>query len=221
MQFDTEFMIEHIPDFVRAAGLTLWIGAIAILLSLAVAVLYVLILYFRIPVLRRMVRIHVEVARNTPLLIQLFFLYYGLPSVGIKLSEMTVVFIAMMFLGGGYFTEVLRSGLEAVAKSQEESGLAIGLSRWQLFRYIVMPQAVRIVIPSLFTNVIFLLKETTVVSAVAVPELLYTTTGYIALYYKTYEMLFMMTACYLIIFVPLSFLLSYIERRYQNGAHRI
>lgn len=219
MKLDTDFMIEHIPDFVRAAGLTLRIGIIAIVLSLAVAVLYAMILYFRVPVLRTLVRAHVEVARNTPLLIQLFFLYYGLPSLGIKLSGLTVAFIAMAFLGGGYFTEVFRSGLEAVDKNQEESGLAIGLSRGQLFRHIVLPQALRIAIPSLFANFIFLLKETTIVSAIAVPELLFTTTSYISLYYKTYEMLLMMTFCYLLIFLPLSFGLSWIERRYRHGAY--
>lgn len=219
MNFDTDFMIRHIPDFVRAVGLTLRLGLVAILLSLVIAVVYAIILYFRVPVLKTIVRAHVEVARNTPLLIQLFFLYYGLPSLGVKLSGMTVSFIAMAFLGGGYLTEVFRSGLEAVDKSQEESGLAIGLSRWQLFRHIVLPQAVRIAIPSLFANFIFLLKETTIVSAIAVPELLYTTTSYISLYYKTYEMLLMMTICYLIIFLPLSFALSWIERRFRHGAY--
>lgn len=221
MTFDTDFIIKHIPDFLRAAGMTLRIGGIAIVLSLALAVVYSLILYFQIPVLRKLIRLHVEVSRNTPLLIQLFFLYYGLPSLGVKLSSMTVVFIAMTFLGGGYFTEVLRSGQEAVSRSQEESGLAIGLSRLQLFRYVVLPQAVRISLPSLFTNFIFLLKETTIVSAVAVPELLYTTTGYISLYYKTYEMLFLMTVSYLIIFLPLSFLLSCIERRLRHGTYGV
>ncbi|CAM2868247.1 amino acid ABC transporter permease [Paenibacillus sediminis] len=219
MQLDTDFMTRHIPDFVHAAGLSLSIGGIAILLSLSVACIYSAILFFQVPILKGFVRAHVEVARNTPLLIQLFFLYYGLPSIGIKLSSMTVVFIAMTFLGGGYFTEVFRSGLDAVTKTQAESGLALGLSRMQLFRYVIMPQAFRISIPALFANFIFLLKETTIVSAVAVPELLYTTTSYISLYYKTYEMLLMMTICYLIIFLPLSFLLSCIERRYQYGTH--
>ncbi|WP_217559027.1 amino acid ABC transporter permease [Paenibacillus sp. GbtcB18] len=218
MHLDTDFMWKHLPDFVRAGGETLRIGGIAIFFSLFVAVIHSFILFFRIRPLTWAVRLHIELARNTPLLIQLFFLYFALPQLGIKLSAMTTVFIAMTFLGGGYFMEVFRSGMEAVEKSQSESGLAIGLSKWQLFRYVILPQALRISIPSLFANFIFLLKETTVVSAIAVPELLYTTTSYISLYYKTYEMLLMMTLCYLVIFLPLSFVLGYLERRYRHGA---
>lgn len=217
MILDTSFMLEHVPDFVHAALVTIGIAGAAIAASLLVAVFNSILLYFRVPILTAIVRAYIEVARNTPLLIQLFFLYFALPSVGIRMSSYTTALLAMTFLGGGYLTEVFRAGIEAVPKSQLESGLALGLSRWQLFRDIVLPQALRIATPSLFANFIFLLKETTVVSAVAVPEILYMTTNYIALYYKTYEMLLMMTALYLLLFLPLSFILSWLERRFQHG----
>lgn len=217
MTLDTSFMLEHIPDFLHAALVTIGIAGAAIAASLLVALINSILLYFRVPILTGIVRAYIEVARNTPLLIQLFFLYFALPSIGIRMSSYTTALLAMTFLGGGYLTEVFRAGIEAVPKSQLESGLALGLSRWQLFRDIVLPQALRIATPSLFANFIFLLKETTVVSAVAVPEILYTTTNYIALYYKTYEMLLMMTALYLLLFLPLSFVLSWLERRFQHG----
>lgn len=217
MTLDTSFMLEHVPDFVHAALVTIGIAGAAIAASLLVAVFNSILLYFRVPILTAIVRAYIEVARNTPLLIQLFFLYFALPSIGIRMSSYTTALLAMTFLGGGYLTEVFRAGIEAVPKSQVESGLALGLSRWQLFRDIVLPQALRIATPSLFANFIFLLKETTVVSAVAVPEILYTTTNYIALYYKTYEMLLMMTVLYLLLFLPLSFVLSWLERRFQHG----
>ncbi|MEQ7050905.1 amino acid ABC transporter permease [Paenibacillaceae sp. P-4] len=217
MTLDTSFMLEHVPDFLHAALVTIGIAGAAIAASLLVAVFNSILLYFRVPILTAIVRAYIELARNTPLLIQLFFLYFALPSIGIRMSSYTTALLAMTFLGGGYLTEVFRAGIEAVPKSQLESGLALGLSRWQLFRDIVLPQALRIATPSLFANFIFLLKETTVVSAVAVPEILYTTTNYIALYYKTYEMLLMMTALYLLLFLPLSFVLSWLERRFQYG----
>lgn len=217
MTLDTSFMLEHVPDFLHAALVTIGIAGAAIAASLLVAVFNSILLYFRVPILTAIVRAYIELARNTPLLIQLFFLYFALPSIGIRMSSYTTALLAMTFLGGGYLTEVFRAGIEAVPKSQLESGLALGLSRWQLFRDIVLPQALRIATPSLFANFIFLLKETTVVSAVAVPEILYTTTNYIALYYKTYEMLLMMTALYLLLFLPLSFVLSWLERRLQHG----
>lgn len=217
MTLDTAFMLRHVPDFIHAALVTITIAGAAIAASLIVAMVNSILFYFRVPVFTSMVRAYIELARNTPLLIQLFFLYFALPSIGIRMSSYTTALLAMTFLGGGYVTELFRAGIEAVPKSQLESGLALGLSRWQLFREIVLPQALRISVPSLFANFIFLLKETTVVSAVAVPEILYTTTNYIALYYKTNEMLLMMTILYLLLFFPLSFVLSWLERRFRHG----
>ncbi len=217
MTLDTAFMLDHLPDFGHAALVTLAVAGIAIVASLLVAALNSAVLFFRVRGLTWVVRAYVELARNTPLLIQLFFVYFALPSLGIHLSNYATAVLALTFLGGGYFTEVFRAGIEAVSGSQKESGLAIGLSRWQLFRIVVLPQALRIATPSLFANFIFLLKETTVVSAVAIPEILYTTTNYIALYYKTYEMLLLMTFLYLLLFLPLSFLLSWVERRFRHG----
>lgn len=94
---------------------------------------------------------------------------------------------------------------------------SIGLSEGQLLRHVVLPQAGILSLPALFANFVFLLKETTVVSAVAVPEILYTTKNYIALYYKTYEMLTVLTLLCVLLFLPLSLLLRYIERRLQHG----
>lgn len=217
MSFDWPFVLSTLPTFLKAVGVTLQVGAIAIACSLLVALLNSAILVWRVPLLRRLVGLYVEVARNTPLLIQLFFIYFALPVIGIRLSGFAAAIIAMTFLGGAYLTEVLRAGVEAVPKAQIESGLSIGLSRWQLLRHVILPQAGLLSLPALFANFIFLLKETTVVSAVAVPEILYTTKSYIALYYKTYEMLAVMTALCVLLFLPLSLLLGVLERRLQHG----
>ncbi|MEG7965207.1 amino acid ABC transporter permease [Bacillus cereus group sp. Sample30] len=217
MEIDIHFMKEQIPLFLDSALLTLKIACITIIISLLIASINGLILFFRIRILNKVIRAYVEVARNTPLLIQLFFLYFGLPSLGIKLSNFSIALLAMCFLGGGYMTEVIRSGLDSISKSQVESGYAIGLNKWQLFRFIILPQAATISAPALFANFIFLLKETSIISAIAVPELLYTTTNLISIYYKTSEMLIMLTASYIFLFVPLSFLLSWLERRNRYG----
>lgn len=217
MSFDWAFVLSTLPAFLKAVGVTLQVGAIAIAASLLVAVINAAILVLRVPVLWRLVGLYVEVSRNTPLLIQLFFIYFALPSVGIRISGFSSAIIAMTFLGGAYLTEVLRAGVEAVPREQIESGLSIGLSRWQMLRHVILPQAGILSLPALFANFIFLLKETTVVSAVAVPEILYTTKSYIALYYKTYEMLAVMTGLCVLLFLPLSLLLGVLERRLQHG----
>jgi len=217
MNFDLDFALSTLPAFLVAVGVTLQVGLIAIATSLCVALINAAISVFEVPVLKRLVRLYVELARNTPLLIQLFFIYFALPSIGIRISGFASAIIAMTFLGGAYLTEILRAGVEAVPRSQIESGLSIGLSRWQLLRHVILPQAGILSLPALFANFVFLLKETTVVSAVAVPEILYTTKSYIALYYKTYEMLAVMTGLCVLLFVPLSLLLRLIERRLQHG----
>jgi len=217
MNFDVDFALSTLPAFLVAVGVTLQVGLIAIATSLCVALINATIAMFEVPVLQRLVRWYVELARNTPLLIQLFFIYFALPSIGIRISGFASAIIAMTFLGGAYLTEILRAGVAAVPKSQIESGLSIGLSRWQLLRHVILPQAGILSLPALFANFVFLLKETTVVSAVAVPEILYTTKNYIALYYKTYEMLAVMTGLCVLLFVPLSLLLRVVERRLQHG----
>jgi polar amino acid transport system permease protein len=217
MNFDVDFVLTTLPAFIAAVGVTLQVGLIAIGTSLCVALINAAIAVFQLPVLRSLVRLYVELARNTPLLIQLFFIYFALPSIGMRISGFASAIIAMTFLGGAYLTEILRAGVEAVPKAQIESGLSIGLSRWQLLRHVILPQAGILSLPALFANFVFLLKETTVVSAVAVPEILYTTKSYIALYYKTYEMLAVMTGLCVLLFVPLSLLLRLVERRLQHG----
>lgn len=164
---DWNFIHRWTPLYVQAAGLTLRIGAIGIGLSLVVGLVCCLIRYLKVPVLRQICGGYIELARNTPLLVQLFFLYFGLPKMGIKLSGETCAVIGLTFLGGAYMAESFRSGLEAVDKSQTEAGMCIGLTRMQNLRYIIFPQALATAIPAVCANVIFLLKETSVFSAVA------------------------------------------------------
>ena len=169
--------------------------------------------FYRIKILNKITAAYVEISRNTPLLIQIFFLYFGLPALGIKLNNYTCALIGIIFLGGSYMTEAFRAGLESIEKVQIESGLSLGLSKKQLMRYVVFPQAFRIALPAVGANFIFLLKETSVVSAISVAELLYTTNSLIAIYYKTYEMLFLLVISYFILIGPLSFILYITERR--------
>lgn len=213
MNFDFTFMIEQIPKFMDAALMTLEVGVIVILTSFLVGLCGATSLFFRVKGLRKWIRGYVEVARNTPLLVQLFLLYFGLPSIGIKLSSFTSAVIAMTFLGGGYMIESLRSGIEAVNHGQLEAGLALGMSKQQVFRCILLPQALRIALPALIGNFIFLLKETSIVSAISVKEILYTATDIIATFYKTFEVFTLVGVFYLLLILPLSGLSSWVERR--------
>ena len=210
---DYGFIQRFAPMYAKAAGLTLRIGAIGILLSLAVGALCCLARYFRVPVLRRVAAVYIELARNTPLLVQLFFLYFGLPKVGVKLSAEACAITGLTFLGGAYMAEALRSGLEAVDRGQTESGLCIGLTPLQNLRFVILPQALATAIPAIGANAIFLIKETSVFSAVALADLMYVAKDLIGMYYKTDEALLMLTVAYLTLLLPISIVFSVWERR--------
>ena len=112
--------------------------------------------------------------------------------------------------------EAFRAGLEAVSRSQIETGLSLGLNSWQLLRYVIFPQALRIAAPPLAANVIFLLKETSVVSAIALADLMFVAKDLIGMYYKTSEALLLLVLFYLLLLLPISFAFSYLERRLQH-----
>ncbi|WMJ86070.1 amino acid ABC transporter permease [Anaerocolumna sp. MB42-C2] len=212
-----DFIHKYTPLYIEAAKLTVRIAFIGIILSIAVGFLCSLIRYYKIPVLHRVIGVYIELSRNTPLLIQLFFLYFGLPKIGIMLSSKTCAIAGLIFLGGSYMSEAIRSGLEAVPDSQLESGLSLGLTKLQVIRYVLMPQAVSISVPAFAANAIFLIKETSVFSAVALADLMYTAKDLIGLYYETNEVLLMLVIAYLIILLPVSILFTLLERKLRHA----
>ena len=214
---DFEFIKQVIPLYVDAAFLTLKIGFSGILLSFAVGLFCAIVRYWKIPVLNVIVRIYTEISRNTPLLIQLFFLYFALPKLGIKLTGRQCGIIGLTFLGGSYMAETYRSALETVGKNQIESGMCIGLNKGQLVRYVVLPQAAAVSVPGIVANIIFMLKETSVFSAVALADLMYVAKDLIGLYYKTEEALFLLVLAYFIILLPISVAAHFIEKRIRYG----
>jgi len=178
-------MRECIPLFTEAALLTLRISAAGILLALLVGMAVAVIRYFKIPLLSPIAKAYIELSRNTPLLVQLFFMYFGLPKLGLHISGETCATLGLAFLGGSYMAEAIRSGIESVPKSQHESAAALGLTNSQIMRHVLAPQALTVALPALCANVLFLIKETSVFSVCAVPDLMYVAKDLIGLYYKT------------------------------------
>lgn len=210
---DFDFIKQVIPMYVEATLLSLRIGFIGIILSFLTGIFCAIVRYWKIPVLNLVVRIYTEISRNTPLLIQLFFLYFALPRMGIKLSGEQCGIIGLTFLGGSYMAETFRAALETVGRVQLESGMCIGLNRIQLVHYVVLPQAMAVSVPGLVANIIFLLKETSVFSAVALADLMYVAKDLIGLYYKTEESLLLLVVAYFIILLPISVVSHFIEKK--------
>lgn len=214
-----QYILSAVPRFVDAAKLTLELSFYSVLLSLLLGLVVAVVLVYRVRPFYRLARAYVELSRNTPLLIQLFFLYYGLPKIGIKWDGFTCGIIALVFLGGSYMAEALRAGLLAVPKGQIEAAQAIGLTRFQVFRFVVLPQAWAVALPVVGANILFLIKETSIVSAVAVAELMFVTKDIIGMDYKTNEALFLLLVSYLIILLPMSLLVRWAENRVRRAKY--
>ena len=211
-------MADYLPLYVEAMWLTLRIGWVGILGSIVIGLIVALITHFRVPVLRQICRVYVEVFRNTPLLIQLFFMYFALPRIGFQISPEACGMLGLALLGGAYMAETFRSGLEAVEPIQTESALSLGMTHAQVMRYIIMPQAVTLSIQSFVANIIFLLKETSVFSAISLMDLMFVAKDLIGLYYNTTECLVMLVIFYLIIVLPVSIVGTIVERRLRYGS---
>ena len=214
---DFKFIKDSVPLFVQAAGLTVRLGCIGILLAIVVGLVCAMVRYWKVPVLRQIATVYIEISRNTPLLIQLFFLYYALPKLGVRFTEEQCGIIGLTFLGGSYMAETFRSALETVGRNQLESGMCIGLNKAQLVRYVVLPQALAVSIPGLCANFIFMLKETSVFSAVALADLMMVAKDQIGLYYKTEESLMLLVIAYFIILLPISLVAYFLERRLKHA----
>ena len=207
------FIQSNLPLYVGAAVLTIKLSVLGIICSTVVGLICSIIRVLKIPICKTIVNIYVEVSRNTPLVIQLFFLYFGLPKLGIVLSSESCAVIGLTFLGGSYMAEAFRTGIDNVPPIQTESGLSLGFTKAQIFRHILLPQAMATSIPVFCANVIFLIKETSVFSVVALADLMFVAKDLIGIYYKTDEALLMLVMAYLVILLPISIICTWIERR--------
>ena len=196
---DWNVISKSIPLYWDAMLLTLKIGWIGVALATLIGLVSAVVIHFRIPVLSVIFKIYIEIFRNTPLLIQLFFLYFALPKIGIKISAEVCGWLGLGLLGGSYMSEAFRSGIEAIDIVQRESAVSLGMTDFQVMTHIILPQAISYSTPAFVANIIFLLKETSVFSAISLMDLMFRAKDLIGLYYNTAEYLALLVVFYLII----------------------
>ena len=165
-------LAEALPR-ILSAGLTMTIPLtiISFVLAMLIATVVALVQYAQVPVLRQIARFYIWVIRGTPLLVQLFIIFYGLPSVGILLDAFPAAVIAFAINEGAYCAETMRAALESVPQGQLEAGYCVGMSWWQIMRRIVLPQALRTAVPSLSNSLIGMVKDTSLASNITVAEM--------------------------------------------------
>ena len=171
----------------------------------------------RLVLLRALGTLYVDVFRAVPVLTQLFIIYFGLAELGVKLDPIPAAIIGFGINGGAYLTEVFRAGIEAVHRGQNEAALAIGMTRAQALRIIVLPQAMRVVLPPLGNYAIGLLKDTSVASSVAAPELSFRAHMLVDQTYLSTQIYLTVAALYLAMSLPLAHLVHRLERRMGRG----
>jgi polar amino acid transport system permease protein/polar amino acid transport system substrate-binding protein len=159
------------------------------------------------------VAVYVDIIRNTPLLIQIFYIYFGLPLVLVKLPAFASGLLALTLYSAAYNAEVFRAGLEAVPNGQREAARSAGLSGWQQMRYVVLPQAVRIAFPALGNNLVSLVKNSSLVSAIGMVELMFVANDISFNNFRSFEIYGAAMIYYVIIILALSRALALVERR--------
>ena len=215
---DWNVISKSIPLYWDAMLLTLKIGWIGVALATLIGLVSAVVIHFRIPVLSVVFKIYIEIFRNTPLLIQLFFLYFALPKIGVKISAEVCGWLGLGLLGGSYMSEAFRSGIEAIDSVQRESALSLGMTDFQVMIHVILPQALSYSTPAFVANIIFLLKETSVFSAISLMDLMFRAKDLIGLYYNTAEYLALLVFFYLIILLPVSILGTVLERRLRYAS---
>jgi cystine transport system permease protein len=163
---------EALPTLLRAAPITLGYALAAMLFGLPLALLVALARLSRFPALRGVSGVYVSFMRGTPLLVQIFMLYYGLPAFGINVSPLLGGVLALTLNAAAYLSETIRAAILSVPRGQREAALSLGLTQRQTLRLIVLPQAARVALPSLGNTLIGLVKDTSLVSVITVVELL-------------------------------------------------
>jgi len=162
--------------------------------------------------LRWLVNAYVEIIRNTPFLVQIFLIFFGLPSLGLRLSPWQAALIAMVVNVGAYATEIIRAGIESILKGQVEAGMALGLSKLQIFRYVILIPALRAVYPALTSQFILLMLTSSVVSAISAEELTSIANDIQSQTFRSFEIYIVVTVMYLVMSLMFSALFTGIYR---------
>ena len=205
-----------LPMLLDGLWLTLQLGAASIVAGLVLGLIVALLGLYAVKPMRLLMRLYIDIFRSIPLLVLLIIVYYALPFVGLRLSSFASAMAALTLVSGAYTAEIFRAGIQAIPRGQFEAAEALGLNQRQTMFDVILPQAVRIVIPPLTNNSINVIKDTALASVVAMPDLLKQATQAQALTANP-SPLIGAALIYIAFLWPLVLFVSYLERRYHGG----
>ena len=213
-----DLFIKYFPSYMSAIKITLWVTAASLLIATLIGVVFAIFKISKFRILKSIANVYISIIRGTPLIVQILFIYFGFPMVfGFKWDWMAASVVIMSINAGAYMTELIRGGIEAVDKGQMEAARSLGLSYGQAMIKIILPQAFRIMLPSMINQFIVTLKDTSLLSVIAVRELVQNTKIIVANNMEAFIMYAMVGIYYWVVVSILSSIAKMIERRTSYG----
>lgn len=202
-----------ISIFAKALLVTIEVSFLSTLIAIIIGLVCSIVLFYKIKVLKTIIYIYVEFFRNTPSIIQAYFIFYGLAKI-VRLDSFTCSVIVLSLLGGAYMCEALYSGIKAIPKNQQELAMAIGLSKFDTIKYLILPQSISISIAAINNNSIFLTKEVSAMKIILLPEIIYQAFAIISIRADLIiPVSILMIVSYLVILIPMTYVFSILERK--------
>jgi His/Glu/Gln/Arg/opine family amino acid ABC transporter permease subunit len=217
VEFDWTYVWHSTPLLLSGLRVTIILAAACVAISFAIGYLGATILYFQIPICRPLIRGYVAFIRNTPLLVQLFFFYFGLPEIGIRADATTSGIIVLSIWAGAYQIENLRGAIDGLPKGLVEAGRSLGLHPAHLFCFVIAPVATRTVVPAMMNTAVSTTKNSALLTAIGVPEFTYVAMDNIASTYRGLENFFALFVGYLAIVLAMSAAAHLLEARLGRG----
>ncbi|MBP3060084.1 amino acid ABC transporter permease [Ectopseudomonas chengduensis] len=217
-QFDFAAVLQHSDLLLQGAAFTLGLTAIGTLLGVGLGIVGAILRAWRIRPFDRIFGVYVELIRNTPFIVQLFFIFFGLPSLGVRLSEWEAAILAMVINLGAYSTEIIRAGIQAIPHGQLEAASALAMSRFETFRHVVLRPALGKVWPALSSQIIIVMLGSAVCSQISTEELSFAANFIQSRNFRAFETYLLTTALYLIMAIGIRQLLAWVGRRFIMGA---
>ena len=218
-------MLKWIPTFIDGTIVTIVLSLMTVVLGCILGLLATLMKRSHFKVLNAISKAYTQIIRGTPMLLQLYIWLYGFPMIGISIPaiplfgniygsrEFLTAVIALAINSGAYICELLRGGLDSIDKGQTEAGRSLGFSNLETMRYIIVPQAVRVILPGLCNEFIQMIKESSIVSTVGVFDIMYTQNIVKASTYSVFEPLIIIAIIYFVLTTVLTTIMSLIERK--------
>ncbi len=216
-QFDFQPVLQQSDLLLKGALFTLELTAIGAVLGIALGILGAVCRAWRLTPFDRVFGVYVELIRNTPFLIQLFFIFFGLPSLGVHISEWQAAVLAMVINLGAYSTEIIRAGIQAVPKGQLEAAAALAMTRAETFRHVILRPALAKVWPALSSQVVIVMLGSAVCSQISTEELTFAANFIQSRNFRAFETYLLTTLLYLVMAIGVRQLLHWIGQRFIQG----